>query len=188
MAHFAELDENNVVIKIHYVNNECILDENGECCDELGHNICCDVCGHDRFVQASINSNIRGRFPKVGDVYDENLDVFILPKPQIESWILDETTGEWIPPDPKPELTDGICDWCWLENLYQETGIGWYPMETLPDPYSDGEFAYGYTLVWNDETLKFESVEQKSTIVSVPSEVVHFVEGEDQPQSQVVDI
>jgi hypothetical protein len=75
MSHWAELDENNKVIRVTVGNND---DPNG---DE-GYKWLIDNLG-GRWVQTSYNSNFRGKFAAIGDTYDETTDVFIEP-PTIE--------------------------------------------------------------------------------------------------------
>ena len=72
MAHFAELDENNIVIAVWKINNEDILDENGIESEQLGINLCKNLYGEEkRFVQTSYNNKFRGRYTTLGFIYDE---------------------------------------------------------------------------------------------------------------------
>ena len=84
MAHFAELDENNLVVRVLVTDN----DFPGEGLEWLE-----DTFG-GVWIQTSYNANIRGKFAAIGDTYDPNLDVFVAPyskpveiKPTIESEI-----------------------------------------------------------------------------------------------------
>lgn len=152
MAHFAELDENNVVIKIHHVHNDDITDEHGVCHDHLGLEHCCNCMGHENFVQCSINHNIRGRYPKLGDHYDPELDAFITEKPY-EHYILDTNTFEWIPPTPKPQETDEY-NWIWVDSVYFSDGDGW-----VKDPkLSEYQLKRGCYTTYNQTLKKFEIV------------------------------
>ena len=103
MAHFARLDENNVVQEILVVNNEYLKDENGNEVESLGIAHMESVHG-GRWIQTSYNSNIRYRFAGIGCIYDENLDAFLPPKPQ-QSWVLNQETYTWEPPIPMPSNT-----------------------------------------------------------------------------------
>jgi hypothetical protein len=60
-------------------------------------------------VQCSYTGKIRGRYPAEGDVYDEERDAFIPPKP-FDSWVLDEATCLWVAPIPYPE-DGGVYTW-----------------------------------------------------------------------------
>lgn len=71
MAHWAKIDENNVVIQVTVGDND---DPNGDeglqwLVDNLG----------GRWIKTSYNGTIRGKFAGLGDVYDEVNDVFIVP-------------------------------------------------------------------------------------------------------------
>lgn len=88
MAHWAEIDENNVVLRVLVTDND---DPNG---DE-GYQWLVDTLG-GRWIQTSYNNNFRERYAGVGYTYDEALDIFIRPQPGPE-WTLDEN-HEWQPP------------------------------------------------------------------------------------------
>ena len=98
MAHFAEIDENNIVLRVLVTDNN---DPNG---DE-GHQWLAENLG-GTWVKTSYNGNIRKNFAGVGFTYDESLDAFIPEKPHA-SWLLDEDTCDWVAPVPYPsdELT-----------------------------------------------------------------------------------
>lgn len=105
MAHFAEIDENNVVIQVLAVNNEDCCDENGVEREEIGIEYLKIHHGQDkRWVQTSRNCNMRCRYAGIGYVFNPDLDAFIVPKPY-SSWTLDATVKDWIAPVPQPELT-----------------------------------------------------------------------------------
>lgn len=101
MAHFAQLDENNQVIKVLVVNDDYLKDENGNEVEELGQRHMELVHG-GKWVQTSYNNNIRVRYAGRGMIYDETLDAFIPPKPY-PSWVIDETTVDWKAPIPYPD-------------------------------------------------------------------------------------
>lgn len=102
MAHFAQLDENNVVTQIIVVANQELLD-NGIELEQKGIAFCSNLLGGN-WKQTSYNGNIRKNYAGIGYTYDETLDAFIAPKP-FNSWILDETTCQWKAPVDYP--TDG---------------------------------------------------------------------------------
>lgn len=120
MAHFVELDENNVVINVVYVNNEDCLDENGNESEESGINHLLTHHGENRiWKQTSYNHNIRHRYAYRGGTYDPDLDVFLYPKPYT-SWVLNGETYEWDAPVPKPIPTEDMItnnqDYVWNED------------------------------------------------------------------------
>tara|TARA_B100000029_G_C17180754_1_gene816883 strand:+ start:192 stop:560 length:369 start_codon:yes stop_codon:yes gene_type:complete len=101
MAHFAELDENNVVLKVIVVHNNELLDDEGQENELKGVQFCNSLFGHNNWVQTSYNANMRKQFAGTGSTYDEINDVFISPQPY-PSWSLDEN-HDWQAPTPKPE-------------------------------------------------------------------------------------
>ena len=105
MAHFAELDENNIVTRVIVVSNENTHDINGIENEDLGIAYCRRLFGlNTNWKQTSYNGNICFRYAGIGYTYDSTLDAFIIPKPY-PSWILDLTTADWKAPIPMPELT-----------------------------------------------------------------------------------
>ena len=92
MSHFAELDENNVVLRVLVGDNNMPNEGYDWFVENLG----------GRWVQTSYNANIRKNFAGIGFTYDEARDAFIPPKP-FDSWILDEETCRWTAPVPYPE-------------------------------------------------------------------------------------
>lgn len=93
MAHFAEIDENNMVIRVLVTDNN---DPHG---DE-GHQWLVDNFG-GAWIKTSYNANIRYNFAGIGFYYDEIADAFIAPKP-FNSWLLDETNYQWKAPIEYP--------------------------------------------------------------------------------------
>lgn len=91
MAHFAQIDENNVVTQIIVVANE--HEANGE---QFCHNLLGGT-----WKQTSYNGNIRKRFASIGGTYDPAKDIFIAPQP-FPSWQLDSDSN-WVAPKPMPE-------------------------------------------------------------------------------------
>lgn len=104
MAHYAQLDENNVVLQVIVVhNNDCML--NGVEDEERGELFCRSLFGIDtKWKKTSYNGSICKNYAGIGYTYDTVRDAFIPPQP-FASWVLDETTCLWNPPAPMP--TDG---------------------------------------------------------------------------------
>lgn len=113
MAHFAQLDENNVVIQVIVVaNNELLLD--GVESEAKGVIFCKSLFGEDtNWVQTSYNATIRKNYAGIGFSYNAIHDVFTTPQP-FPSWLLDENY-DWQAPISKPELGD----WCWNESQFE---------------------------------------------------------------------
>jgi len=130
MAHFAELNENNEVLRVIVVDNNDTSNSDGEEIEQIGISFLKGLFGNDtNWKQTSYNGNIRVRYAGRGDVYDETLDAFISPKPY-NSWILNSTTADWEAPITKPELTQEQEDsgylYYWDETAYQQDNTtGW---------------------------------------------------------------
>jgi hypothetical protein len=107
MAHFCQLDENNIVTQVIVVSNDDCVDENGNEVEEIGITFCKKLLGEDtNWKQTSYNNNIRVRYAGIGYSYNEELDAFIAPKP-FSSWILNTETADWVSPvGPAPALTE----------------------------------------------------------------------------------
>ena len=88
MSHFAQLDENNIVISVVKCDND---DPNG---DE-GYQWLIENLG-GRWVQTSYNGNFRKNYAGIGYTYDESRDAFISVKPAEGEWVLDEDTCRWM--------------------------------------------------------------------------------------------
>lgn len=102
MAHFAQLDENNIVTQVIVVNNDVLLDENGIEQEQVGINFCKSLFGVEtNWKQTSYNKNMRKNFAGIDYEYSLALDAFIPPKP-FESWSLNEETCNWEPPVEYP--------------------------------------------------------------------------------------
>jgi hypothetical protein len=103
MAHFAKLDDNNIVLAVHVVNNDVITIDGNES-EQAGINFLTELHGHSSWKQTSYSASIRKNFAGIGMSYDASLDAFI-PVKSWDSWILDETTCQWKAPIDRP--TDG---------------------------------------------------------------------------------
>lgn len=92
MAHFAEIDENNIVLRVLVVPNE-----QEHCGQEFLAN---DLNLGGIWIQCSYNNRIRKQYPGIGYSYNPDADVFIAPQPY-PSWSLNEN-HDWQPPIPYP--------------------------------------------------------------------------------------
>jgi hypothetical protein len=99
MAHFAKLDENNIVLEVNVVNNNS-LDASNE--EASGIAFLTEWSGgYSNWKQTSYNGNIRKNFASIGYKYDETLDAFIPPQPWT-SWVLNKDVCRWEAPIPYP--------------------------------------------------------------------------------------
>jgi hypothetical protein len=102
MAHFAKLDENNVVLEVHCVNNIELLTTEGNESEAMGYAFLVRWSGgYSRWKQTSYTGTIRKNYAGVGFTYDSTRDAFIPPKPYT-SWSLNEMTCQWEAPVTMP--------------------------------------------------------------------------------------
>jgi len=115
MAHFAEIDENNIVQRVIVVSDDDCGGGTFPQSEQIGRTFCMNLLG-GYWLQTSYNSNFRFRYAGIGYSYDEVRDVFIIPKPYA-SWVLNEKTLDWEAPTPYP--VDG------LYYEWDENSLGW---------------------------------------------------------------
>lgn len=115
MAHYAFLDEDNIVTEVITGKDETETIEGLE--PEVWYgNYRNQVC-----KRTSYNNNYRKNFAGIGYKYDEELDAFVAPKP-FDSWTLNEETAIWEAPTPYP--TDGnIYQWVEVSQQWVEVTI-----------------------------------------------------------------
>jgi hypothetical protein len=101
MAHFAKLDENNVVLEVHCVHNNELLDENGIEQEQKGIDFLINWSnGYLAWKQTSYNGSFRKNYAGIGYTYDPQHDAFIPPKP-FPSWLLN-ADAQWEAPIGMP--------------------------------------------------------------------------------------
>ena len=117
MAHFAKLNEDNIVTEVIVIPNEALLDENGLEQEHLGIEYCQNLFGKDtKWIQTSYNGNMRFRYAGKGYYYDEVRDVFRTKEPPHPEWIYDELNHVWKPPTSPPTSNDHI-GWVWDKDI-----------------------------------------------------------------------
>jgi hypothetical protein len=87
MAHWAEVNENNIVLRV-------IVGDNNDPAGDEGYQWLIDNLG-GTWIKTSYNGNIRKNFAGVDYTYDPVRDAFISPKPEEGNWILNEDTCQW---------------------------------------------------------------------------------------------
>ena len=134
MAHFAQLDENNVVTQVIVVSNDDITDTNGVETESIGVDICRappELCRY----QTSYNANMRVRYAGIGYSYNSGLDAFIPPQPYA-SWTLDNSSANWVAPITQPTLTSeeqaANKYYSWDESAYQADNTTGWVLQTPP--------------------------------------------------------
>jgi hypothetical protein len=131
MAHYAFLDENNIVTEVIVGVDETELIEGlnpetwygnfkGQVCKRTSYN----TTGN---IHTSGGTPLRGNYASKGYKYDEEFDVFIPPKTH-PSWKLDYTTFSWKAPIEKPNDIEGYA-WIWSEANLEWAKIARPPTE-----------------------------------------------------------
>ena len=87
MAHWAELDSNNIVLRV-------LVGDNNDPAGDEGYQWLLDNLG-GTWIKTSYNGNIRKNFAGIGYTYDLVRDAFIAPQPDGIGWTLNEQTCRW---------------------------------------------------------------------------------------------
>lgn len=123
MAHFAKIDENNIVTEVLAVANEDLLDGNGVESEATGVAFLEALLGDPSpsvWKQTSYNGTFRGTYASNGGTYDADLDKFI-PEAPYDSWIFSTEENVWEAPVVKPvveldEFEVPVADVSWNED------------------------------------------------------------------------
>ena len=113
MAHFAKINNENIVEQVIVVNNDIILKSDNTESELKGKQFLNATFGSSKWVQTSYNGTFRKNFAGIGFTYDTERDAFIPPKP-FNSWILNKDTCRWESPIPYP--SDGKI-YTWNEDI-----------------------------------------------------------------------
>ena len=138
MAHFAQLDENNVVTQVIVVGNSDTADVNGVEAESIGVAFCQSLLGAEtNWKQTSYNGNMRGNYAGIGMTFMTGVatlgvgstDVFMPQQPHA-SWTISTTAAQWEAPITQPTLTDeqraAGSYYTWDESAYQaDNTTGW---------------------------------------------------------------
>jgi hypothetical protein len=121
MAHFAQLNEENLVTQVIVVANQDTADQDGVENEAIGIEFCTNLLG-GTWKQTSYNANIRKNYAGVGYKYDAALDAFIPPQP-FASWTLNNETAQWEAPTPYP-TDDKRYTWDEATTAWVEVPVG----------------------------------------------------------------
>jgi len=112
MASFAKIGLNSKVIEVLSVHNNVLKDSNGVEQEVNGIDFLTKLTGYPLWKQTSYNTHggvhnnngtpLRKNHAGIGYTYDEDRNAFIPPKPNLPSWILNESTCLWEAPIPMP--------------------------------------------------------------------------------------
>ena len=142
MAHFAKLGVNGKVIQVVPFDDDRCKDSNGNEDEEIGRQALEAETGWPLWKQCSYNTHkgshategktpLRANYPAIGDIWDEDNQIFVIPKDSDNgSWTLNTTTGMYEAPTAMPDYEDSM--------------------------YNDGSNDLKYTLIWNESTKKWE--------------------------------
>lgn len=97
MAHFAQINENNIVTQV-------VVTDNNDPAGDEGYQFLVDNLG-GTWIKTSYNHRIKKRFAGVGMIYDEVKDEFIPAKP-FPSWIWSDEEDNWVSPVSRPQETE----------------------------------------------------------------------------------
>jgi len=121
MSHFAELDENNIVLRVIVVHNDVLKNENGVEEEARGIAFCKELLGAEtRWAQTSYNRRFRAHYCGPGFIFDEKEDAFYQQKPY-NSWVLNKKSYIWEAPIPEP---DNELVYAWDEDTKSWTTTG----------------------------------------------------------------
>jgi hypothetical protein len=163
MAHFAELDENNIVLRVVVIGND-VPTSNGP----LGENdmhpdgeiYCQNLFKGGRWKQTSYNNKFRKNYAGIGSIYNDEINMFISQRPY-QSFNLNKSNGEWEAPIPYPTKKyinenhpDGpvsyIIEWDEQNQRWTAKDKPWF------DIPNTGRAQNNY--IWNPLTLDWELV------------------------------
>jgi hypothetical protein len=124
MAHYAFLDDNNIVTEVITGCDEDKLVDGITSWEEHYSSF----RNNQRCIRTSYNGNIRKQLAMVGGRYDEALDIFINKSPY-PSWVLNET-NDWVAPVENP--MDGIYVW-------DEENVSWFKVAEFSNFVGNGQ-------------------------------------------------
>ena len=127
MAHFAKIDENNIVQQVIVVTNEDCGNLEFPESEIIGQTFLNSIGLNGIWKQTSYNSNFRKNYAGIGNVFDESRDAFIGVKP-FPSWVLNEETCQWESPIPRPN-DDKLYDWDEENLTWKELTTNWTPIQ-----------------------------------------------------------
>jgi hypothetical protein len=164
MAHYAKLDENDIVIDIIVIADKDCLDENGNECEEPGRCFCEALTGHAKWKKTSYNTRMgvhydpntgepsqdqskafRLNFAQIGMKYDESLDGFVRSEKQVNARykpfsrkVINPQTGFWALPKPETPLPNDL-------------QLDVYPLDEYQEPWFWDEFKNEWIKLRKDE-------------------------------------
>jgi len=152
MAHFAELNNSNEVLRVVVISNDDVEANGGELSSEA-ETFVASIVPHSEdgtaWKQTSYNNNFRKQYAGIGHTYDASKDKFILPQP-FSSWSLD-SNDDWQSPVTYPTVTE--IDSNLIIITWDEDNQKWLGMTMTGPQESPTETNYTWdasNLAWNE--------------------------------------
>ena len=151
MAHFAELDSSNEVLRVVVISNDDV-DANGGDYSSQAETYVSNLIPYSEngvaWKQTSYNGNQRKQYAGIGLTYDAAKDKFISPKP-FDSWVLN-SNDDWEAPVAYPNVDEINSNP--IEILWDETNQKWIGKTyTGDDLQTETDYEWDYTgLSWNE--------------------------------------
>ena len=150
MAHFAELNSSNEVLRVIVISNDDVEANGGELSSEAETFVASIVphsTGGTAWKQTSYNHNFRKHYAGIGDTYDASKDKFIAPQP-FPSWSLD-SNDDWKAPVAYPTVTEIDSEPVRLN--WDEDNQKWLGATYTGDPVVTTNYEWDATnLQWNE--------------------------------------
>ena len=150
MAHFAELNNSNEVLRVIVISNDDVEANGGELSSEA-ETFVASIVPHSEdgtaWKQTSYNSNFRKQYAGIGLIYDASKDKFISPQPY-PSWSLD-SNDDWEAPVTYPTITE--IDSNIVYTSWDEDNQKWLGATYSGDPIVTTNYEWDATnLQWNE--------------------------------------
>jgi len=148
MAHFAELDSNNIVLRVVKACNQDIANNGGEQSEQAAENfkkVCPFSLNGVKWLQTSYNNNFRKQYAGIGYTFDSTKNKFISPQP-FASWSLD-SNDDWKSPVAYPTVTT------YGDNIpyfitWDEAEIKWITEDKYKNKYEWSTGNLSWILTW----------------------------------------
>lgn len=178
MASYALVNNKNKVLEIIVLSNDEI--ENPETGEDDPVKVQAkkqEIYGSfdARLIKTSYNNKLNGKFAQIGWTYNDDMDIFIPPKPEgCDEFVFNQETGNWEPPVSPPDLTQEEIDlgliYIWNCGGYPDEPHGWV-IDIKPDYdylLTDDEIADGCYKVWNRNKYLTEGIFELDLVCPEP--------------------
>jgi hypothetical protein len=150
MAHFAELNNSNEVLRVIVISNDDVNANGGDYSTEAETFVASIVphsSGGNQWKQTSYNGNARKQYAGIGFTYNANKNKFIAPKPH-SSWSLD-SNDDWQAPVPHPTVTEINSNLVYIS--WDEDNQKWLGSTYTGDPIVTTNYEWdANNLQWNE--------------------------------------